>query len=419
MVVNTIDELINLLNQVDVDATVLAAISNDAFDATENGPGPGLVTTRNGAVVKNVQKVLFDIETGISESVRPAVYEEGVEVILNPAILNFVGETVTVTDVGGVATITIDDEGGDVKQVGTPAINEIAYWAGEEFLAGSSSFVWINTNERLQITGETPNIRFLDTDTSGSHDISAADELLSFSADPGNGQAGSGIQFLVDGSEVVRITDQGFLGIGRTPTATIDVEAANPAIVLRDTDAASNGYAIINAGAVGQLFLNADQTDTEAGSYIALLVDNTEHMRVNSNGNVGIGLTDPSDLIHIADSDNPGLRIEDTDLSGAHARFSITPIGAGARIEADPDNTEASSTIQFYIDGTEQFRMSDTLELRMPAVTVADLVTAAGAGAGARAFVTDATATTFASVVAGGGANGVPVYSDGTDWRIG
>lgn len=39
--------------------------------------------------------------------------------------------------------------------------------------------------------------------------------------------------------------------------------------------------------------------------------------------------------------------------------------------------------------------------------------------AGARAFVSDANATTFASIVAGGGANGVPVYSDGTNWRIG
>lgn len=51
--------------------------------------------------------------------------------------------------------------------------------------------------------------------------------------------------------------------------------------------------------------------------------------------------------------------------------------------------------------------------------TVAALVAAATAGAGARAVVTDANATTFAAIVAGGGANTVPVYSDGTNWRIG
>jgi hypothetical protein len=51
--------------------------------------------------------------------------------------------------------------------------------------------------------------------------------------------------------------------------------------------------------------------------------------------------------------------------------------------------------------------------------TVNTLPSASASGTGYRAFVTDATATTFASTVAGGGANKVPVYSDGTDWKIG
>ena len=51
--------------------------------------------------------------------------------------------------------------------------------------------------------------------------------------------------------------------------------------------------------------------------------------------------------------------------------------------------------------------------------TVATLPSAATSGMGARSFVSDATATTFASTVAGGGANQVPVYSDGTNWKIG
>ena len=51
--------------------------------------------------------------------------------------------------------------------------------------------------------------------------------------------------------------------------------------------------------------------------------------------------------------------------------------------------------------------------------TVATLPSASAMGAGARSFVTDANATTFNSVVAGGGSNAVPVFSDGTAWRIG
>ncbi len=63
--------------------------------------------------------------------------------------------------------------------------------------------------------------------------------------------------------------------------------------------------------------------------------------------------------------------------------------------------------------------MASGVALAAAAQTVATLTAAATAGAGARDFVTDATVTTFASVVVGGGANAVPIFSDGTDWRIG
>jgi hypothetical protein len=50
---------------------------------------------------------------------------------------------------------------------------------------------------------------------------------------------------------------------------------------------------------------------------------------------------------------------------------------------------------------------------------VADLPSAVDSGSGARAFVSNATSPTFGSVVVGGGAVKTPVYSDGTNWRVG
>ena len=52
-------------------------------------------------------------------------------------------------------------------------------------------------------------------------------------------------------------------------------------------------------------------------------------------------------------------------------------------------------------------------------LTVETLPNATTAGAGSRAFVTDSSVTTFASIVAGGGSNTIPVYSDGVNWRAG
>jgi hypothetical protein len=64
------------------------------------------------------------------------------------------------------------------------------------------------------------------------------------------------------------------------------------------------------------------------------------------------------------------------------------------------------------LDGTPQRIVESGL-------TVASLPAAAASNNGMRRLVTDATVTTFASIVAGSGANTVPVYSDGTNWRIG
>lgn len=55
-----------------------------------------------------------------------------------------------------------------------------------------------------------------------------------------------------------------------------------------------------------------------------------------------------------------------------------------------------------------------------PALAGATIVASLGTPTlGLRFMVTDATATTFASIVTGGGSNIVPVYADGTNWNVG
>lgn len=66
--------------------------------------------------------------------------------------------------------------------------------------------------------------------------------------------------------------------------------------------------------------------------------------------------------------------------------------------------------------------LTASLYTKVTPVAVSSLPTAATAGAGARASVNNATQTLTAgigAVVAGGGANTVPVFCDGTNWRIG
>lgn len=92
--------------------------------------------------------------------------------------------------------------------------------------------------------------------------------------------------------------------------------------------------------------------------------------------------------------------------------FVSLAIGYGAYTDRDKQVVIGSGAL------TDETVLYGVLRLTKT-YTVATLPSAALMGAGARSFVTDANATTFASVVVGGGANKVPVYSDGSNWLIG
>jgi hypothetical protein len=62
---------------------------------------------------------------------------------------------------------------------------------------------------------------------------------------------------------------------------------------------------------------------------------------------------------------------------------------------------------------------SGTIQPPLTNYTVATLPSAVTSGKGARSFVTDALAPVFGATVATGGAVATPVYSDGTNWKVG
>ena len=62
---------------------------------------------------------------------------------------------------------------------------------------------------------------------------------------------------------------------------------------------------------------------------------------------------------------------------------------------------------------------TDTIIPALTNYTVATLPSAATLGKGARSFVTDALDPVFGATVVTGGAVATPVYSDGTNWKVG
>jgi hypothetical protein len=77
---------------------------------------------------------------------------------------------------------------------------------------------------------------------------------------------------------------------------------------------------------------------------------------------------------------------------------------------------QLTNTMRLYFN--QRDKIIGQLKASVP-VIVADLPSAATAGVGSRAFVTDSSVSTFGTTVAGGGSTKVPVYSDGANWKVG
>ena len=114
-----------------------------------------------------------------------------------------------------------------------------------------------------------------------------------------------------------------------------------------------------------------------------------------------------------------------SNIAGANLTGTITATTAVLAQEvsqsAQPNIGSVGTLSTLLVSGniTGQSYISATTAIQTTPVVVASLPAAGTAGAGARAFVSDANDTAFNAVVAGAGANNLPVFSDGTDWRIG
>jgi len=110
--------------------------------------------------------------------------------------------------------------------------------------------------------------------------------------------ANQGLRWLDDGTERMRITSNGDVGIGTTsPSYTV---VGRKVLQIQGSDAMlnlSNGaddfYMFKGATGVGVEFVNTDN------SYMRFSTNNTERVRIAADGSVGIGVTSPDGTLHI------------------------------------------------------------------------------------------------------------------------
>jgi hypothetical protein len=116
--------------------------------------------------------------------------------------------------------------------------------------------------------------------------------------------------------------------------------------------------------------------------------------------------------IYSADGSGPGVGLRGSIL------LEMTNVDGSGGAQWRFKTTDASGAVSSFIIGPDT--ITSFLQMVGKIWTVATLPPVDVAGS--RGFVSDSNAALAAghgNIVAGGGANFVPVYNDGTDWRIG
>lgn len=219
----------------------------------------------------------------------------------------------------------------------------------------------------------------------------------------GTGSTAAYIQSDGDAFFAGNATVGGTLDVSGTVTLdnTLTIAGVNPQFVFSETDI-PNTHRIFGSG--GNFYLQAQDTDgTNDGTMVfsgynaaaaKLVQASTAQFTVTGNSTVNGNSTVLGNLT----VDTSTLKVDSTN----------NRVGIGTTSPSTTLDVAGNALVTGDVDVTGTIGQTTT--------TVASLPTGA---AGDRSFVTDANSTTFASVVAGGGSNGVPVYHDGTNWRIG
>jgi len=205
-------------------------------------------------------------------------------------------------DVDGTTNLDVVDIDGAVDMASTLAVGGATTFGGD-----------------ITISEATPTITFTDTDNNYDATIAGLSGSLILTADANAEFGTETIQFHTGGSQRAQFDASGNLGLGTTsPSAELDVVGSStPAVRVADSSGFNVRLEAFGSNAAGLVCAGGSTNMT-------FQTNETERMRIDSSGNVGINSTSPQKALDIAGASSSGGAVMRLSGTGEASQGDVT-----------------------------------------------------------------------------------------------